>query len=188
MQSQLLLGVGRRAAIVTAFVLVVFKTSTGKESIVPLAGDKGGLTASGLHTLFLEDLKVQPGDFVTYHARARDVAHGRRSVEARILGVARLIWKYTTRISIQPAMPPMRMNACRAFHTSKPSPTMITLLFVPMFAAAGYSAVYLLGGGGLLGSFLLINSLFCINCSSAGSSARALSTYSIAFAWSFFTL
>jgi len=62
---------------------LVFKTSTGKESVVPLAGDKGGLTASGLHTLFLEDLKVQPGDFVTYHARARDVARGRRSVEAR---------------------------------------------------------------------------------------------------------
>jgi hypothetical protein len=62
---------------------LVFKTSTGKESVVPLAGDKGGLTASGLRTLFLEDLKVQPGDFVTYHARARDVARGRRSVEAR---------------------------------------------------------------------------------------------------------
>ncbi|MEO8681394.1 MAG: DUF4175 family protein, partial [Vicinamibacterales bacterium] len=62
---------------------LVFKTSTGKESVVPLSGDKGGLTASGLHTLFLEDLKVQPGDFVTYHARARDVARGRRSVEAR---------------------------------------------------------------------------------------------------------
>ena len=62
---------------------LVFKTSSGKESVVPLAGGKGGLTASGLHTLFLEDLKVQPGDFVTYHARARDVARGRRSVEAR---------------------------------------------------------------------------------------------------------
>lgn len=62
---------------------LVFKTSAGKESVVPLAGDQGGLTASGLHTLFLEDLKVQPGDFVTYHARARDVARGRRSVEAR---------------------------------------------------------------------------------------------------------
>jgi hypothetical protein len=41
------------------------------------------LSASGLHTLFLEDLKVQPGDFVAYYARATDVARGRRSVEAR---------------------------------------------------------------------------------------------------------
>jgi Domain of unknown function (DUF4175) len=62
---------------------LVFRTSTGKESVVPLTADNRGLTATGLHTLFLEDLKVQPGDFVTYHARARDVARGRRSVEAR---------------------------------------------------------------------------------------------------------
>ena len=31
----------------------------------------------------MEDLGVQPGDFVTYFARARDVARGRRSTEAR---------------------------------------------------------------------------------------------------------
>jgi hypothetical protein len=31
----------------------------------------------------MEDLKVQPGDFVTYYARARDVSKGRRSSEAR---------------------------------------------------------------------------------------------------------
>ena len=39
---------------------------------MPLRGKRGGLTAAGLHTLFMEDLGVQPGDFVTYlRARAR---------------------------------------------------------------------------------------------------------------------
>ena len=62
---------------------LVFQTPAGKERTVPLRGTKGGLTASGLHTLFMEDLGVQPGDFVTYYARARDVNRGRRSAEAR---------------------------------------------------------------------------------------------------------
>ena len=33
--------------------------------------------------LYLEDLAVQPGDFVTYFARARDVGRGRKSLEVR---------------------------------------------------------------------------------------------------------
>jgi hypothetical protein len=61
---------------------LVFQSPDGKERAVPLK-TSGGLTAAGLHTLFVEDLKVQPGDFVTYYARARDVNRGRRSVEAR---------------------------------------------------------------------------------------------------------
>ena len=32
---------------------------------------------------------------------------------------------------------------------------MIALTVTPMFAAAGYSMVYLLGGGGLVGAFLI---------------------------------
>ena len=32
---------------------------------------------------------------------------------------------------------------------------MIALLTVPMFAAAGYSMIYLLGGGGLFGALLI---------------------------------
>ena len=32
---------------------------------------------------------------------------------------------------------------------------MTTLLFVPMFAAAGYSMIYLLGGGGLFGAVVI---------------------------------
>jgi hypothetical protein len=62
---------------------VVFQTPDGKQRAVPLKGMRGGLTAAGLHMLFMEDLKVRPGDFVTYYARARDVSRGRRSSEAR---------------------------------------------------------------------------------------------------------
>ena len=32
---------------------------------------------------------------------------------------------------------------------------MIALTVTPMFAAAGYSMIYLLGGGGLVGAFLI---------------------------------
>jgi hypothetical protein len=32
---------------------------------------------------------------------------------------------------------------------------MIALAFAPMFAAAGYSLIYLLGGGGLVGSVVI---------------------------------
>ena len=62
---------------------LVFKTSAGKETVVPLGSPVSGLIAAGIHTVFLEDLKVKPGDFVTYHARARDQGRGRRAVEAR---------------------------------------------------------------------------------------------------------
>ncbi len=34
-------------------------------------------------------------------------------------------------------------------------PTMIALIIQPMFAAAGYSLIYLLGGGGLLGAIII---------------------------------
>jgi hypothetical protein len=61
---------------------IVFQTPGGRERAVPLGGGRG-LTAAGIHTLFMEDLDVQPGDFVTYFARARDVNRGRRSTEAR---------------------------------------------------------------------------------------------------------
>ncbi len=61
---------------------IVFQTPSGKERAVPLGGGRG-LTAAGVHTLFMEELNVQPGDFVTYYARARDVNRGRRSTEAR---------------------------------------------------------------------------------------------------------
>ncbi|MDP3719699.1 MAG: hypothetical protein Q8T13_18210 [Acidobacteriota bacterium] len=62
---------------------LVIKASTGKQTVVPLGRPISGAAAAGSHTVYLEDLGVVPGDFVTYHARARDVGRGRRSTESR---------------------------------------------------------------------------------------------------------
>lgn len=62
---------------------LVIKASTGKQSVVPLGQPISGSVAEGAHTVYLEDLGVVPGDFVTYYARARDVGRGRRATEAR---------------------------------------------------------------------------------------------------------
>lgn len=62
---------------------LVIKASTGKQTVVPLGQPISGSVATGAHTVYLEDLDVVPGDFVTYYARARDVGRGRRATEAR---------------------------------------------------------------------------------------------------------
>ena len=62
---------------------LVFKTSGGRQTVVPLGQPITGSMAAGAHTVYLEDLRVSPGDFVTYYARARDVGRGRRATEAR---------------------------------------------------------------------------------------------------------
>ena len=62
---------------------LVIKSNTGKEKVIPLAAGGTASVAAGLHTVFLEDLNVKPGDVVTYHARATDVGRGRRSTESR---------------------------------------------------------------------------------------------------------
>ena len=40
-------------------------------------------SVTGRHTLYLEDFDVAPGDFVSYYVRARDLARGKASSEAR---------------------------------------------------------------------------------------------------------
>lgn len=67
---------------VRSFELVV-KAASGKEKVVPIGAPLRGSVATGLHTVFLEDLNVKPGDVVTYHARATDVGRGRASTESR---------------------------------------------------------------------------------------------------------
>jgi hypothetical protein len=62
---------------------LVVKSAAGKEKIVPLGGATRGPVTVGLHTVFLEDLNVKPGDVVTYHARATDVGRGRKPTESR---------------------------------------------------------------------------------------------------------
>ncbi|RPJ61128.1 MAG: hypothetical protein EHM23_07980, partial [Acidobacteria bacterium] len=51
-----------------------FTVNGGQENVVNLFRGKGGATKSmsGTHTFFLEEHDLQPGDFVTYFARATD--------------------------------------------------------------------------------------------------------------------
>ncbi len=67
---------------VRSFDLVLQKPGDA-EVVVPFPGPRDGLTVNGRHTLFLEDLDVAPGDFVTYYVRARDVGRGKPSSESR---------------------------------------------------------------------------------------------------------
>ncbi len=62
---------------------LVIKANSGTEKVIPVGDGSKGAVATGLHTVFLEDLNVKPGDVVTYHARATDVGRGRRSTESR---------------------------------------------------------------------------------------------------------
>jgi hypothetical protein len=67
---------------ITALDLVLQEPGDA-EVVVPLPGPRDGLTASGSYLLFLEDLEVSPGDFVTYFVRARDVGRGKPPSESR---------------------------------------------------------------------------------------------------------
>jgi hypothetical protein len=62
---------------------LVYSVRGRGEKAVPFGDVKPGTTVNGARTLYLEDLGVKPGDFVTYYARARDVSHGKQSTEAR---------------------------------------------------------------------------------------------------------
>lgn len=62
---------------------LVYAVRGGQEKVVPFERSGDALTVIGRQTLYLEDLDVQPGDFITYYARTRDVSRGKRSTEAR---------------------------------------------------------------------------------------------------------
>jgi len=66
---------------IAAFELV-YAVGGGDERVVPLAGG-GAASRTASHLLFLEDLGVEPGDFISYYARAREVARGRRARESQ---------------------------------------------------------------------------------------------------------
>jgi hypothetical protein len=67
---------------IAAFDLV-YSVRGNAEKVVPFRRDGSGMTVNGNRTVYLEDLGVEPGDFVTYYARARDVSRGKRATEAR---------------------------------------------------------------------------------------------------------
>src|SRR3954471_246380 len=62
---------------------LVYALRGGPEKVVPLRIPKGQTTVTSGHTLFIEELNVQPGDFVSYYVRARDLARGKRASETR---------------------------------------------------------------------------------------------------------
>jgi hypothetical protein len=62
---------------------LVYAVRGGAETAIALGVPRGATSVSARHTIYLEDLDVQPGDFVSYYVRARDVARGSRFNEAR---------------------------------------------------------------------------------------------------------
>ena len=63
---------------------LVYSVGGGKDRVVPMSKTAGGQTdRTGAYLLAVEELKVRPGDVISYYARARDVARGRRSTEAK---------------------------------------------------------------------------------------------------------
>jgi hypothetical protein len=62
---------------------LVYSLRGENEQAVPLKIARGETTVAGGHTIFLEDLDVKPGDFVSYYVRARDLTRGTRPNEAR---------------------------------------------------------------------------------------------------------
>jgi hypothetical protein len=57
---------------------LVMTVRGGPERVVPLQIAQGETAVSGRHTLYLEDLDLSAGDFISYYVRARDVARGKR--------------------------------------------------------------------------------------------------------------
>jgi hypothetical protein len=69
---------------ISAFDLVYSVAGRGGERSVPFrAVSTDGVAKTGTYLIAAEDLKVQPGDVITYYARARDVGRGKRPTEAR---------------------------------------------------------------------------------------------------------
>src|SRR5216683_2388379 len=62
---------------------LVYSVRGAADRVVPLEIARRSSAVNGRHTLFLEDLNVQPGDFIAYYVRARDLTRGTRPNEAR---------------------------------------------------------------------------------------------------------
>jgi hypothetical protein len=62
---------------------LVYSVRGEEEKTVPLAIPHNETTVTGRHMMYLEDLDVAPGDFVSYYVRARDLTRGTRANEAR---------------------------------------------------------------------------------------------------------
>lgn len=61
---------------------LVYAVAGRPRIVVPLNGTGTDTVKTARHVLTVEDLKVQPGDVISYYARARDVSRGKRATEA----------------------------------------------------------------------------------------------------------
>ena len=62
---------------------LVYAVRGGVEKVVPLAIPPRSTSVSGRHAMYLEDIDVAPGDFISYYVRARDLPRGKRASESR---------------------------------------------------------------------------------------------------------
>jgi hypothetical protein len=63
---------------------LVYSVPGGQARVVPFGRTTGTETSKlGAHLLAAEELRVKPGDVITYYARARDVGRGKRPTETR---------------------------------------------------------------------------------------------------------
>jgi hypothetical protein len=62
---------------------LVYAVRGGDPKVVPFDVPGHAASVSGKRTLYLEDLNVQPGDFISYYVRARDLTRGKQSSETR---------------------------------------------------------------------------------------------------------
>lgn len=62
---------------------LVYAVGGGPERVLPFAGVKGRQSVESRRTLYLEDLDIEPGDFITFYVRARDGGAGPRRNESR---------------------------------------------------------------------------------------------------------
>ncbi len=62
---------------------LVYSVRGGAEKSVPFDIPRHASSVTGRRTLYLEDLDVHPGDFVSYYVRAHDLSRGKRSSEGR---------------------------------------------------------------------------------------------------------
>ncbi len=62
---------------------LVYAVRGGAEKVVPLGIPPHSTSVTGRYVMYLEDIDVSPGDFVSYYVRARDLPRGKRASESR---------------------------------------------------------------------------------------------------------
>ena len=62
---------------------LVYAVRGGAEKVVPLGIAPRSTSVTGHYVMYLEDIDVTPGDFISYYVRARDLPRGKRASESR---------------------------------------------------------------------------------------------------------